>query len=115
MAENNARIHQEMRDADALRADMRQSVLDRVKDQLGKVYDNAFTREVVSGLHDFHRRAFEQGYFGHDVLDGRWAMDRPKGQEQATAEMGKGYSQAHSFYGYDHDHQDREHDLDLGR
>jgi hypothetical protein len=115
MAENNARNDQETRGTDATKAELRQGVMERMVNLLGKAYDNALTREVVSGLQDGYRRVFEQGYYGHDVFDGRWAMDRPKGQEQATAEMGKGYSQAQSFYGYDNAREEREEDRGLGR
>jgi hypothetical protein len=119
MAETNARNNQETRDTDATKEELRESVMQRMVNLLGKAYDNALTREVVSGLRDGYRRVFEQGFYGTDLFDGRWAMDRPKGQEQATAEMGKGYSQAQSFYGYDNDRQDRDlerdQDRDLGR
>lgn len=107
---DTAKIFQEMRDSDSLRADLRQGALDRTQHLLGGLYDSALAKELVSGLQDAYRRVFEQGFFGKDVFDGRFASERPDAQAQdgpVRDPTAQGFGQ--QFYGASHE---PEHDED---
>ena len=100
---DNAKIFQEMRDADTLRQEMRQGILDKFRDSgpgqaLGRAYDSEMAKGIVGGLRDAYRRIFEQGWHGKDVFDGRFHMDNQVGE---TPDMGGRYDQRASFYGWD--------------
>jgi len=110
MAEPNARIFQEMRDADALRAEMRHTILDKAQERLGTLYDSRLAQEMVSGVQDAYRRGIEQGWFGKDVFDGRWETERPDPLTQDAPGMAQGYGQ--QFYGGEQAH-DQDDDLEL--
>src|SRR4030095_1666829 len=60
---SNERIFQEMRDADQIRADMKQNILDRAKTWLGNNYekgqDLAHESGLMGALNDIYRRCFE--------------------------------------------------------
>jgi hypothetical protein len=62
---DTARIFKEMRDADQLRADMKQSILDRAKEKLGNLYEKGqdFVQEsgLLGAINDCYRRVFENG------------------------------------------------------
>lgn len=114
MAEHT-RIFQEMRDADALRADLRQGALDRAHGLLGQIYDSGLAKELVSGLQDAYRRCIEQGYFGKDIFDGRFASERPEAHPQDGAvrdPTAQGFGQQFYGTGQAHEHDD---DQDLSR
>lgn len=105
---SNERIHQEMRDADQLRADMKQNILDRAKAWLGNNYekgqDIAHESGVMGALNDIYRRLFENSYYGKDIFDGRFQSD--------MQQLGN-YDQRASFYQLDNSQeQDRGDDLE---
>ena len=102
--ESNARIFQEMRSADQLRGEMKAGIIERMRNSgigqaLGAAYDSPLAHGIVSGLRDAYRRLFEQGYYGHDVFDGRWHMDTQG--PQVMQGMDRTYDQRAAFYGWD--------------
>jgi hypothetical protein len=98
----NERIHQEMRDADQIRDNMKQNILDRAKTILGDGYDKG-----MSALNDIYRRCIENAYYGKDIFDGRFQSD--------SQQLGTDYDQRAQFYGLDKaqdQEQDRGEDLE---
>jgi len=91
------RIRQEMRNADALRADMKQSILQRAGGWLGDAYGQGqqWAREsgLMGALGDIYRRVFENGWFNKDVFDGRFHHDNNA--------LGGPYDTRAQFYGLD--------------
>jgi hypothetical protein len=109
-----AKIFQEMRDADQLRADMKQNILDRAREKLGNAYEKgqeAFRESGLQGaFNDIYRRVFES-YFGKDIFDGRFQSDTAKSNDTQT--FGGPYDQRAAFYQLDNPQeqaQDRERD-----
>lgn len=124
MAENNARIFQEMQAADtirrtqterqpggadinvearALQQQMWSNVLQNFRESnlgkdLGNIYDSEIAKGAVGGLRDAYRRCFENGWYGKDVFDGRFHMDNRVGE---TPDMGNQYDHRAGFYGWD--------------
>jgi hypothetical protein len=118
MDQANARIFREMRDSDQLRADMKQSILDRAKEKLGNVYEigqDAFRETGLQGaLNDIYRRCFES-YFGRDIFDGRFQADTAKSNDTQQT-LGGPYDQRAAFYGLDKpQEQSREMDRERDR
>jgi hypothetical protein len=107
---SNERIFQEMRDADQIRADMKQNILDRAKTWLGNNYekgqDLAHESGLMGALNDIYRRCFENAYYGKDIFDGRFQSD--------TQQLGTNYDQRASFYQLDNP-QERDRGEDLER
>jgi hypothetical protein len=108
---NTAKVFQEMRDADQLRADMKQSILDRAKEKLGNLYEKGqdFAREsgLQGALNDCYRRIFENGWFQKDIFDGRFQSD--------TQQLGTAYDQRAAFYQLDTQERGRDRGDDLER
>jgi len=129
---DNAKIFQEMRDADTHRQDMQKGIVERLRDSgpgraVGQAYDSEVAKGIVGGLRDAYRRIFEQGFYGKDVFDGRFHMDNQVGE---SPDLGGRYDQRASFYGWDNGQEkgveaekpveqsrerERDSDLDLGR
>jgi hypothetical protein len=102
---DNAKIFKEMQDADALKKDMQQGIVEKFRNSavgqaLGQAYDSDLAKGVVGGLHDAYRRIFEQGFYGKDVFDGRFHMDNGNimdlDQRAAVYGVGTGTSQDNS-------------------
>jgi hypothetical protein len=77
---DNAKIFKEMQDADALKKEMQEGIVEKFRNSsvgqaLGKAYDSEVAKGAVGGLHDAYRRIFEQSWYGKDVFDGRFHMD----------------------------------------
>src|SRR5687768_12275630 len=100
MAEKyKAKFTMELQTPDNLRGDMKQQIWDQ------------FSKSVQGAMNDIYRRVFEQGWFGKDVFDGRWAWDThqmgqgqqrgQQGQDPLMRSLRQSYGPQQSFYGMD--------------